>query len=175
MTRKLGDGIPPELVFPSAFKQDPESESEEDSPLIETPASNKKLPFSRALPTIPEKRPTTASSETRVEIVATPVQSPHGGKDRHSYRNAIYIIDSPDEHGLDEGWNLVCVGDPSTKRRSTDRYMELSSRGERPGEVVCLGVSASAGPVGRGRSGRWVKGAVALDQIAPPGWHGGIW
>ena len=175
LTRKLGDGVPPELVFPAAYKQEDESESEEDSPLLETPASDRKLPFSRTLPTIPEKRPTTATSETRVEIVATPIQSPGRGKNRLSYRNAIYVIDSPDEHGLEDGWNLVCVGDPSAKRKSVDRYMELSPKRENAGEVVCLGVSASAGPVGRGRSGRWVKGAVALDQIAAPGWHGGIW
>lgn len=176
LTRKLGDGVPPELVFPTASWQDSEWESEEDSPLLETPVSDRKLPFSRALPTIPEKRPTTASTETRVEVVATAVQSPCSGKERrHSYRNAIYVIDSPDEHGLGDGWNLVCVGDPSTNRRSTDRCLEPSLKRESTGEVVCLGVSASAGPVGKGRSGRWVEGAVALDQIASPGWHTGNW
>lgn len=173
LTRKLGDGVPPELVFPVS-RQDPESDSEEDSPLLETPVSTRKPPFSRTLPTIPEKRPTTASSETRIEIVATAVRSPRSGKDRRSCRNAIYVIDSPGEHALGDGWNLVCVGDPSTKGRSTDGCLELPKR-KSTGEVVCLGVAASAGPAGKGRSGRWVKGAVALDQITSPGWHTGNW
>ncbi|KAH9918051.1 uncharacterized protein B0H18DRAFT_958073 [Fomitopsis serialis] len=174
LTRKLGDGVPPELVFPSAARLEPDSEAEDDSPLLETPAADKKLPFSQVLPTIPERRPTTASSQSHDEVIAQPVQGPRKAGDRRSYRDAVYVIDSPDEHGLDDGWGVVCIGDP-TKYKKADRHTEPSSKREKAGDVVCLGVAASAGPFGEGRSGRWVKGDVAFDRIAAPGWHGGGW
>ncbi|KZT71194.1 hypothetical protein DAEQUDRAFT_666658 [Daedalea quercina L-15889] len=165
LTRKLGDGVPPELVFPTT-KPEPDDEDDEDSPVLKTPASDRKLPFSQALPTIPERRPDTVGSHIHVEVT-----------DRRAQRNAIYVIESPDEHGVGDGWNLVCVGDPTAKHGGADRYTELSPKreGAKEGEVVCLGVAASAGPVGQGRSGRWVRGPVTLDQIASPAWRGGAW
>lgn len=174
LTRKLGDGVPPELVFPSAARPELDSDAEEDSPLVETPVSDKRLPFSQVLPTVPERRPTTASSQRHDEVIAQPVQWSRKARDRRSYRDAIYVIDSPDEHGLDDGWGVVCIGDP-TKQKKVDRHTELSPKRENAGDVVCLGVAASAGPFGKGRSGRWVKDGVAFDRIATPGWHGGIW
>ncbi|KAH9950806.1 hypothetical protein B0H21DRAFT_685928 [Amylocystis lapponica] len=148
LTRRLGDGVPQELVFPET-DADVDEDADDEAPLFGPRASQPgsarvaltlttRYPDGSALPSIPEGRaaqprsrhdmsvPTNAKGKSQTR--KTDVQA-------KSSRNAIYVIDGP------------------------------VKRGSRSPATVCLGVSASAGMHGMGKTRRWVQGPIPFDQI----------
>lgn len=145
LTRKLGDGVPVELVFPSRVgaAADADSDSDEETPLLETPASSQRLPFSSRLPAIPE--------DGRQSSFAR-------GSAKTPSLSGFSIVEGPDEHN---GLDGLCMGLPA----SQDKGRKRTAKAGKEQTTVCLGVSASAGQSGKGASRRWVQGAVPFDQV----------
>lgn len=145
LTRKLGDGVPVELVFPSRVgaAADADSDSDEETPLLETPASSQRLPFSSRLPVIPE--------DGRQSSFAR-------GSAKTPSLSGFSIVEGPDEHN---GLDGLCMGLPA----SQDKGRKRTAKAGKEQTTVCLGVSASAGQSGKGASRRWVQGAVPFDQV----------
>ncbi|CCM03444.1 uncharacterized protein FIBRA_05577 [Fibroporia radiculosa] len=173
LTRKLGEGIPIELVFPPSVS-DVDSDDEE-SPLLTTPSSDHKLPFSKALPAIPEGALPSPPLRTRHEAQEQSVRTSSFVQDRKrdSYRDAVYVVDSPDEHGLERGLENLCIGISTSSDKTRNKPSKHSGKSTK-GQKVCVGVSASAGLSGQGRSRRWVEGPIPFDQIAGS-WSGRGW
>ncbi|KAI0711221.1 hypothetical protein C8Q76DRAFT_570811, partial [Earliella scabrosa] len=145
--KMLGDGVPADLVFPSSPE---ESESEEDSPLISTPTStmsrewllvnvNKPLPIEPEEP-IPKPKPARASAQAQPKKTKEPV----------ARRNRLFKERTKEK--------------PSKSAKPLESIAE-SAKETRPESLTCLGVSASAGMSGLGKSRRFVKGEIAMDQI----------
>ncbi|PCH39898.1 hypothetical protein WOLCODRAFT_136549 [Wolfiporia cocos MD-104 SS10] len=152
LQRKLGEGVPVELVFPTAADggvddADSSSSDNDETPLLETPSSAQQLPFS--LPTIHEER----APMRRTSITA-------GKNLRPSSPEAMYIASTLEEHGFEK----LCIGVPPAAG-DVGGSKRPSGKMRRDKELVCVGVSASAGIGGRGRSRRWVQGPVPFDQV----------
>ena len=142
--KMLGDGVPADLVFPSSPE---ESESEEDSPLIPTPTSTMSrewllLDVNKPLPSepIPEAKPAPASVQAQ----------PKKAKELGARRNRLFKERTKEK--------------PSKSAKPLESIAE-SAKEARPESLTCLGVSASAGMSGLGKSRRFVKGEIAMDQI----------
>lgn len=181
LTRKLGEGVPIELVFPSSSNSELDSD-EEETPLLETPSSDLNHPFALPLPTIPESLAEDARLRHRNGTADQAPRKSSFTKDagkRSTRRDAVYVLEGPEEHGLREGaFESLCIGSPvgttlDTKSKKKGR-VEHSGKHAREKQTVCVGVSASAGLDGKGRSRRWVQGPIPFDQIAGS-WHMGPW
>lgn len=175
LTRKLGEGFPIDLVFPTTGEAD--SDSDEETPLLETPSSERGLPFSTPLPAIPE----TASDDAHSSSVHSSgkhsvrkTSFANGCSKSSAHRNAVFVVDSPDEHGSGDGLENLCLAVPPSSDKSRKKRAERSKKSGKDTKLVCVGVSASAGQSGKGHSRRWVQGAVPLDQVVGS-WGGAVW
>ncbi|KZT12639.1 uncharacterized protein LAESUDRAFT_739990 [Laetiporus sulphureus 93-53] len=167
LTRKLGEGVPVDLVFPQ--QTDADSEDEIETPLPETPASDTKLPFSYALPTISEDLPSEPRSPLRHDTASQPPRKTSFAREYErlpSYYDAVRVVDGPDEHGA----GVCAVAPPPPRKERRGRRSERSAKTSKDEQMVCLGVSASAGMNGKGFSRRWVRGQVPYDQIVAGAW-----
>ncbi|KAI0693925.1 hypothetical protein C8T65DRAFT_744545 [Cerioporus squamosus] len=160
--KMLGDGVPSDLVFPSSPE---ESDSEEDSPLLSTPTStmsrewllvdsvgpdmNKPLPSEPSTP-LPQPESTRASSKARETKPTKPILR----------RNRLFKERTKER--------------PSKSAKPLESIAE-SAKEVRPDSLTCVGVSASAGMRGMGKSRRFVQGELHMDQIGTV-WGGiGAW
>ena len=164
--KMLGEGVPTDLVFPSSPE---ESDSEEDSPLLSTPTStmsrewllvdtaqpnmNKPLPY-KPLPSEPSS-PVSELDSTR------PALKPRvsKGKEHVARRNRLFKERTKER--------------PSKGAKPLESIAE-SAKETRPDSLTCVGVSASAGMSGLGKSRRFVKGEIHMDQIGTV-WGGLTW
>ncbi|RPD65554.1 hypothetical protein L226DRAFT_543226 [Lentinus tigrinus ALCF2SS1-7] len=165
--KMLGEGVPTDLVFPSSPEQ---SDSEEDSPLLSTPTStmsrewllvdtvrldtNKPLPYKPlpsepSSPVVPEPEPAPTASTPRDTKP----------KERSIRRNRLFKERTKER--------------PSTGAKPLESIAE-STKESRPDSLTCVGVSASAGVNGLGKSRRFVKGELHMDQIGTV-WGGFAW
>ncbi|KAI0777736.1 hypothetical protein BD413DRAFT_467250 [Trametes elegans] len=143
LQRRLGDNVPKDLVFPDSL-QEIESDSEEDSPLLATPtssvASRDWLLVDKPLPPVQSVEAAGPSGDQVRE------HRPRLSKERPKRK-------------------------PSKGAVRLDSIVEDSAAGAEnvPRGAVCVGVMASAGMEGKGRSRRFVHGPVPFDQV------GGVW
>ncbi|KAI9063575.1 hypothetical protein FKP32DRAFT_1611720 [Trametes sanguinea] len=144
LRKKLGDNVPVDLVFSSPD----ESESEEDSPLISTPTSTVSgdwLLTDKPLPREPQG--------LVLEVERPLPQTPSAKTKAPSWMPRRRLFKS------------------KPKPKPSDGAVRLDSIAENTKDgVICVGVSASAGVDGYGKSRRFVHGGqLDLDQIGA-GW-----
>ena len=157
--KMLGDGVPHELVFPISPQ---ESESEEDSPLVETPTSTISMSREWLLvdvnlnKTLPTPRAHEVSKPLPVPVPAPAFTERMQKKAR---RDRLYKERPKDK--LSKGARRL----ESIAEGAADARIE---------SITVVGVSASAGMDGRGKSRRFIKGDVPFDQIGTA-WGGHIW
>ncbi|TFK78667.1 hypothetical protein K466DRAFT_506934, partial [Polyporus arcularius HHB13444] len=161
--KMLGDGVPSDLVFPSSSE---ESDSEEDSPLLSTPTSTMSREWllvdsaepdmNKALPLEPtSSSPPAQSQSTRVSSKQRETKP----KEPVIRRNRLFKDRTKER--------------PSKAAKPLESIAE-SAKETRPSSVTCVGVSASAGMSGLGKSRRFVQGELHMDQIGTV-WGGFAW
>ncbi|KAI1798148.1 hypothetical protein LXA43DRAFT_875772 [Ganoderma leucocontextum] len=156
--KMLGDGVPHELVFPSSPGES-ESESEEDSPLVETPTSTISMSREWLLVDVNMNKPlpTPQVQELRSKPLPIPVPvGPPSKKARHDRLHKERPKDKPSKGGR----RLESIAEGTADARIES--------------ITVVGVSASAGMDGRGKSRRFIKGDVPFDQIGTA-WGGHMW
>ena len=162
--KMLGDGVPHELVFPCSPPES-ESESDADSPLVETPVSpismsrewllvdvnmNKPLPTPRALE---------VSKPLPIPTGPISASAPAAAPQKKARRDRLYKERPKDK--------------PSKGVRRLESIAE-GTADARIESITVVGVSASAGMDGRGKSRRFIRGDVPFDQIGTA-WGGHMW
>ena len=151
----LGDGVPADLLFPSSVNSDSESE---DSPLLSTPTSAMSCEWlladaqEKPLPEVPA--PPVPSHQViapmPVELAHLLKPEPPKAKAREAHPNRLFK-EKPKKR-------------PSAGAQRLESIRE-SAREVRPPSLTAVGVSASAGMNGKGRSRRFIEGEVQFDQI----------
>ncbi|EJF63739.1 hypothetical protein BD309DRAFT_948459 [Dichomitus squalens] len=153
--KMLGDGVPHDLVFPSSPE---ESESEDDSPLVATPTSTMSREWllvdtNKPLPTPAElSKPLPVAPSARAEVKKKAAKE-------NARRDRLYKERPKDK--------------PS---RSVQRLesIEENAKEAKHESLTVVGVSASLGMHGRGKSRRFIQGDVPFDQIGTA-WGGHMW
>ena len=155
--KMLGDGVPHDLVFPSSPE---ESDSEEDSPLVATPTSTMSREWllvdtEKPLPTPAERsKPLPLEPPARAEVKKKATKE-------NARRDRLYKERPKDK--------------PSKSARRLESIEENAKEKEAKAEsLTVVGVSASLGMHGRGKSRRFIKGDVPFDQIGTA-WGGHMW
>ncbi|CDO70617.1 hypothetical protein BN946_scf184748.g14 [Trametes cinnabarina] len=143
LRRKLGDNVPVDLVFSSPE----ESESEEDSPLVSTPTSSVSRDWLVSDKPLPEKPRVVVH-----EVAERPLpQLPSAKEKKSSWAAGRRLFKSRPKTKPSEG---------------AVRLDSITENGSGKEAIVCVGVSASAGVDGFGKSRRFVHGSqLHLDQI----------
>ena len=154
--KMLGDGVPHDLVFPSSPE---ESESEEDSPLVATPTST----MSREWLLVDTEKPLPTPAERSKPLPLEPPARAEAKKatKENARRDRLYKERPKDK--------------PSKSARRLESIEESAKEKEAKAEsLTVVGVSASLGMHGRGKSRRFIKGDVPFDQIGTA-WGGHMW
>lgn len=162
--KMLGDGVPTELVFPSS-PEESESESEEDSPVVDTPTStmSREWLLVKADKPLPSAPVNPFMSAAEVEVVPQPEEEPIVHKLRPSM---VKKMKEPSPRR-----NLLFKSAPKEKPSKGAKRLESiaeSNKETRPdsaSSLTIVGVSASAGMSGKGKSRRFVEGELMFDQI----------
>lgn len=155
LRRRLGENVPADLVFPSSPE---ESDSEEDSPLLSTPTSmtsREWLLVRKPFPGEPEFElvlPRGQAAERPLPKIPEPVPL---AKEPFRVRHRLFK-ERPKEK-------------PSKGAKRLESIAESSPDAVTGEHITCVGVAASAGMQGKGKSRRFVQGELSLDQI------GGAW
>ncbi|KAI0674364.1 hypothetical protein C8Q78DRAFT_928819, partial [Trametes maxima] len=149
LRKKLGDNVPSDLVF-GPSPPESESDSEEDSPLITSPTSRLSrewllVDYDKKLPEEPRVFvPVVERPLPQVPIIREPVRMRHK-----------LFKERPKDKPSKGAQRLDSIAESTTEARAD--------------ELICVGVAASAGMAGKGKSRRFVKGPLEIDQI------GGAW
>ncbi|KAI0635229.1 hypothetical protein C8Q77DRAFT_1072480 [Trametes polyzona] len=157
LRRKLGDNVPADLVFPSSPV---ESDSEEeDSPLLSTPTSTASREWLLVQKPLPDEPYIVSEPERpllREPLIERPLPKvPSAAKEPSRLRQRLFK-ERPKEK-------------PSKGAQRLESIAETSPDAVVGENVICVGVSASLGVQGKGKSRRFVQGELAMDQI------GGAW
>ncbi|PIL27568.1 hypothetical protein GSI_10719 [Ganoderma sinense ZZ0214-1] len=155
--KMLGDGVPHELVFPCSPNG---SESEEDSPLIETPVSPISMSREWLLVDVNMNKPLPTPRAHEVsKPLPVPTSAPAASPQKKARRDRLYKERPKDK--------------PSKGVRRLESIAE-GAADARIESITVVGVSASAGMDGRGKSRRFIRGDVPFDQIGTA-WGGHMW
>ena len=146
----------------------PDSDSDsEDSPLIPTPTSAMSrewllVDVQKPLPDVPVPLSASLDRSASPQPIHIPIakptpEPPRSLKQRGGHRSRLYK-ERPKER-------------PSEGAKRLESIKE-SAREFRPPSLTAVGVSASAGMSGKGKSRRFIEGEVQFDQIG--GFYGGV-
>ncbi|KAI0746843.1 hypothetical protein C8Q80DRAFT_1271677 [Daedaleopsis nitida] len=167
--KMLGDGVPTDLVFPSS-PEESESDSEEDSPVVSTPTSAMSREWllvntDKPLPSAPYA--SSEPSKPEPEPVPVPAARPKRPSPKRVQPKALepevrpnrLFKERPKERPSKSATTLESIAESAKEARPDSSTSTLT----------CVGVSASAGMSGMGKSRRFVRGEIAMDQI------GAVW
>ncbi len=156
--KMLGDGVPHELVFPTSPQ---ESESEEDSPLVETPTSTISMSREWLLVDVNMNKPLPIPRAHEVsKPLPIPIPAQATGPPQKKVRRDRLSKERPKDKPSKGVRRLESIAEGTP-----DAHIE---------SITVLGVSASAGMDGRGKSRRFIRGDVPFDQIGTA-WGGHMW
>ncbi|KAI0826557.1 hypothetical protein BC628DRAFT_239877 [Trametes gibbosa] len=157
LRRKLGENIPTDLIFPSSPD---ESDSEEDSPLISTPTSTMSREWLFVHKPLPEEPHVASGLDRPLPLepeLERPLPKAPPAKESSSTRRRLFKEREPPKVK------------PSKGAKRLASIAESSAEAHRGEQIICVGVAASTGMRGMGKSRRFVQGELAMDQI------GGAW
>ncbi|EIW55657.1 uncharacterized protein TRAVEDRAFT_30419 [Trametes versicolor FP-101664 SS1] len=152
LRRRLGENVPTDLVFPSSPE---ESDSEEDSPLLSTPTSTASREWLLVHKPLPDEPYVTSTFERALPELERPLPKVPTAMESLRARHRLFKERPKDK--------------PSKGAQRLESIAENSKDAVTGDHIICVGVTASAGMHGKGKSRRFVQGEVSLDQI------GGAW
>ena len=152
----LGEGVPTDLIFP-ASPEDSDSDAE-DSPLIPTPTSVASrewllIDVQKPLPNVPAVLEDPLGHAPVLKAVPVSASSSSRSSRKTKEGRSRLYKDRPKDRPSSGAQRLESIKESAREAAA------------RPASLTAVGVSASAGMSGRGKSRRFVEGDIPFDQI----------